>query len=151
MKTKLLFLLSFLTLITFLYSCQEKKQVKEQMESKTTICYRAIDGQDTAWLRIDTASSQVIGLLTFNYAKGRDYDGEFKGKFYGDTLKGHFDFKVNQVDKWYRNPVAFLKRNGQLTMGVGNFNMVWGSSIFDPKVPIDYDRGRFVFEGSDCQ
>jgi hypothetical protein len=64
---------------------------------------------------------------------------------YGDTLKGHYDFKINNAEKWNRNPVAFLKKDGQLIMGVGQFMLVMGSAHFDNRAPIDYDKGRFIF------
>jgi hypothetical protein len=144
-------LLSLLTLTTLFYSCRQEKSINEQMEAKTTICYQSISEKDTAWLKIDTSKRDIIGFLSFKYASNKNYDGQFKGKMYGDTLKGHFDFTVNKVDKWYRNPVAFLKRDGKLTMGVGDFNMVWGSPIFDPKTIINYNKGRFVFEMEDCK
>jgi len=111
-----------------------------------TTWYRAISGKDTAWLSIDTSNKIINGLLTFNYADKKErYEGKFKGEMYGDTLKGHYDFKINKAEKWNRNPVAFLKKDGKLTMGVGQFMLVMGSAHFDDRVPIDYDKGRFVF------
>jgi len=153
MKINSLLLLSSLTLTTLFYSCSQKKEkdIKDLMVEKSTICYQAISEKDTGLLKIDTSKSQIIGLITFNYGNGTDYDGQFKGKMYGDTLKGHYDFKVNKVDKWYRNPVAFLKRDGKLTMGVGKFYMFWGSAYFDDKRKIDYEKGKFVFEVADCK
>lgn len=132
-------------------SCKQQEDIKDQMQAKHTVCYRAIDGADTAWLKIDTAANHMIGFFEFNYANQKRYAGQVKGTLKGDTLKGHYDFKVNKVDKWYRNPVAFLKRDGKLIMGVGNFNMVWGSAFFDEKVPIDFDKGKFVFERVGCR
>ncbi|RZK56061.1 MAG: hypothetical protein EOO91_12850 [Pedobacter sp.] len=153
MKINSFLFLTSLTLITFLFSCSQnqEKDIKDLMVEKSTICYKSTSESDTAWLRIDTAKSQIIGLLTFNYGNGKLYDGQFKGKMYGDTLKGHFDFKVDKVDKWYRNPVAFLKRDGKLTMGVGKFYMYFGSAYFDDKKKIDYDKGKFIFELRDCK
>ena len=149
MKIKSL-LLCVLTL-ALLTSCRQEKDIKELMKEKTTVCFTATADKDSAWLKIDTSSMQIIGLLNFSYpSEKRRYEGQFKGQLYGDTLKGHFDFRVNKVDKWYRNPVSFLKKDGKLIMGVGNFNMVWGSAFFDAKVPIDYERGKFVFEVVRC-
>ncbi|MCY1550340.1 hypothetical protein D9M68_865910 [compost metagenome] len=134
-------------MFVFLSACDQKpKSVSEQMKPASTISYLAIDGKDTAWLRMDTAHQRMIGLLSFSYGGKDKYEGEVKGIKKGDTLNGHFDFKVNGVDKWYRNPVTFLKKNDKLIMGVGKFTLIWGSAYFDPHVPVDYDRGRFVFE-----
>jgi len=149
-KVRLFFsavLLSFL-----ISSCSSKPTVEEQMKKETTICYRAISKIDTGWLKIDTATNQKLATLTFSYpGEKRVYEGQFKGGMSGDTLKGHYDFKVNKVDKWYRNPVALLKKDGKLIMGVGAFSMVWGSGYFDEKIPIDYEKGRFIFERIGCK
>lgn len=119
---------------------------------KTTICYQSISEGDTAWLSIDTSKKVINGLLTFNYTdKKEKYEGQFKGEMYGDTLKGHYDFKINAAKTWNRNPVAFLKRDGKLTMGVGQFMLIMGSAHFDNLVPINYDKGRFVFEEVKCK
>ena len=141
-----------LILITF-FSCRREIPIEEQMQPKTTICYKAIDGTDTIWLSIDTLRvPQLIGTFEMNYAKQkRRMYGQFKGLLKGDTIKGHYDFKVNKVDKWYRNPVAFLKRNNKLNMGVGEMVMQWGSPFFDEKTPIDYEKGRFVFTEIACK
>lgn len=142
---------TILTLI-ILAGCRRTKTIAEQMDQQSTVCYRAISGGDTAWLSIDTSKKQMIGFFRVNYVKQkRIYDGQIKGQIHGDTLKGHFDFKVNEVDKWYRNPVAFLKRDGRLTMGVGEITMIWGSAYFDEKKKIDYGKGRFVFEEGECE
>lgn len=136
--------------IVLLASCKQQKDIKDQMDQKTTICYTAIDQTDTAWLSIDTAGHEVLGLLEFNYDNKKHYAGQIKAAIKGDTLKGHYDFKVNNVDKWYRNPVAFLKKDTTLTMGVGDINMIWGSPFFDEKKVIDYNRGRFIFKQTGC-
>ena len=152
MKFKQLLLTSALA-ISVLMACQsEKPKDKEKlMDDKKTVCYQAISGGDTAWLSIDTSKKIINGLLTFNYVdKKEKYEGQFKGEMYGDTLRGHYDFKINKAERWNRNPVAFLKRDGKLTMGVGKFMLIMGSAHFDNLVPIDYSKGRFVFEETTC-
>lgn len=145
---------TYYILICFLFlnaGCRNEKTIDEQMDKKFTVCYRAISKNDTAWLTIDTSKKQFVGYFKVNCVDQKKiYDGQVKGFIHGDTLNGHFDFKVNKVDKWYRNPVAFLKTNANLTMGVGKTIMLWGSAYFDEKVPINYEKGRFVFEQGDC-
>ena len=149
--SKIKFFVSF-ALLSFFIGCNTKPTVEEQMKKENTICYRAVSKTDTGWLKIDTATYQKLGTLDFNYpGEKRLYEGQFKGAMIGDTLKGHYDFKVNKVDKWYRNPVALLKRDGKLIMGVGTFSMVWGSGYFDEKIPINYEKGRFIFEQIGCE
>ncbi len=134
------------------FACNREKGVEEQMDVKTTVCYIAVADKDTAWLKIDTAGTEFLGVFQLNNTKQkRRHIGQVKGVLRGDTLKGHFDFKVNDVDKWYRNPIAFLKSDGKLIMGVGATSMVWGSPYFDEKVPIDFSRGKFVFEEGLCK
>lgn len=147
MKTQHLLLISASSLSILISSCQQERPKEKVMSQKITNRYRAISGKDTAWLSIDTSDKIINGQLTFNYPDKKErYEGKFKGEMYGDTLKGHYDFKINKAEKWNRNPVAFLKKGGQLTMGVGQFMLIMGSAHFDNRVPIDYDKGRFVFE-----
>jgi hypothetical protein len=151
MKSNLLSFICALTLIVIFASCNNDPSIEEQMDKKYTACYIAVSDKDTAWLTLDTSKYEPIGLLEFNYsAQKRRYLGQFKGTKHGDTIKGHFDFRVNKVDKWYRNPVALLKRDGKLVMGVGEFVTIWGMPEFDLKVPIDFEKGRFVFEEGEC-
>jgi hypothetical protein len=139
-------------LFLLMAGCKSDPTMAEQMDSKFTVCYRAISENDTAYLTIDTSDHKMIGFLKIIYpAQKKTYDGQIEGFIHGDTLLGHFDFKVNSVDKWYRNPVAFLKKRETLTMGVGDIAMVWGSAYFDEKKKIDYEKGRFVFELGECE
>ena len=102
-------------------------------------------------MSIDTAQKTITGTLTVNYVNKMEiYDGKFTGRMHGDTLKGHFDYKINKADPPFRNPLAFLKRDNKLTMGVGQFMTVMGTAQFDDRVPIDYEKGRFVFEEDAC-
>lgn len=143
------FLLAALSFL--MVSCTQQKDIKDQMDPRHTICYTAIDGTDTAWLSLDTSARHlVLGQLRFNYNNDKHYQGQFKGALKGDTLKGHYDFKLNKIDKWYRNPVAFLKTEGGFVMGVGDIRLIWGSPFFDQDKPIDYNKGRFMFKQVDC-
>lgn len=151
MKAKsLLLTAAFATSIIF--ACQQQKPKETSAAEKKMVCYQSISGADTAWLSIDTAKKIINGDLTFTYTdKKEKYEGQFKGEMYGDTLRGHYDFKINKAEKWNRNPVAFLKKDGKLTMGVGKFMLIMGSAHFDNKVPIDYNQGRFVFGEIACK
>lgn len=153
MKNHFTLLVAIFSVMIFGVGCQQHEpKEKKLMDSKTTICYRSISNNDTAWLAIDTSKQIIHGLLTFNYPEKKEkYEGQFKGEMYGDTLRGHYDFKINKAEKWYRNPVALLRRDGKLTMGVGKFMLFMGSAYFDNLVPINYGKGRFVFEAVSCQ
>lgn len=151
MKKQLLVILLLFPLSFCISSCN-REQPKQEVIEKKMVCYQSISAGDTAWLSIDTAQRVIIGTLTINYVtKMEIYDGKFTGKMNGDTLKGHFDFKINKADPSFRNPLAFLKRENKLTMGVGQFMTVMGTAQFDDRVPIDYEKGRFVFEEAECK
>jgi hypothetical protein len=145
-------LILFFSLATFiLLSCKEQKPAKTKIDEKSTICYIAIDKTDTAWLKVDTADQQrILGELVFNFHNEKHYKGLIKAVIKGDTLKGNYSFRVNDLDKWYKNPIALLKNKRSLTMGVGEIYTLWGSGFFLKSVPIDYGKGRFVFEQIEC-
>ncbi|TKC08405.1 hypothetical protein FA048_14725 [Pedobacter polaris] len=145
-----LFLCSITLAIFLLSNCTQQKAVKHQMDAKHTICYTATDQRDTAWLKIDTANQHILGELTFTYQNGNHYEGLVKAVMKGDTLKGYYSFRLNKVDKWYKNPIALLKKENTLTMGIGEMMTLWGSGFFDKSVPIDYEKARFVFEQTGC-
>ena len=121
------------------------------MDEKNTACYIAIDKADTAWLKIDTAEKNILGEMKFSYANKNHYEGPVKAIMKGDTLRGNFSFMLNNVDKWYKNPIALLKKGDTFTMGVGEIMTLWGSGYFDKNIPIDYEKGRFVFKRSMCK
>ncbi|MFD0939763.1 hypothetical protein [Pedobacter boryungensis] len=139
-------------IILFFFSCKEKRPIKTKIDKKFAVCYIAIDKTDTAWLKIDTADRKhILGEMIFNYHNEKHYKGLIKGLMNGDTLKGDYTFRLNGIDKWYRNPIALLKNEHTLTMGVGEIYILWGSGFFLNSVPIDYDKGRFVFKQTDCK
>lgn len=137
--------------IIFLSSCEEQNLVKKQMVEASTNCYLAVDRTDTAWLKLDTADRKhVLGELLFIYGNKNRYEGLIKAEMKGDTLKGNYSFKLNNVNKWYKNPIALLRNKQTLTMGIGEIYTLWGSGFFLKTVPIDYEKGRFVFKQVGC-
>lgn len=152
MNTPQILIYSVLLLAFSVIGCNREQPVKKAAVEKKMACYKSISGTDTAWLSIDTTKTEISGTMKFNYAtKMEIFHGKFNGKMYGDTLKGYFDFKINNGKEPFRNPLAFIKRDGKLKMGIGQFMMVMGMAHFDDKVPIDYERARFIFENSsDC-
>lgn len=139
-----------LLFMIFIISCKQPTPLRTKMDEKHTVCYRAIDKADTAWLKIDTAETNILGEMKFSYANKNYYEGPVKAVMNGDTLRGNFSFKLNNIDKWHKNPIALLKKDNTLTMGIGEIMTLWGSGYFNKNVPIDYERGRFVFEQVGC-
>lgn len=134
-------------------SCNQTQPEATTQLSTTERCYVASFQQDTAMMNLSFTGSKIKGKMRINYGDGKVYDGtilgEQKGK--GDTLILAYDFKINNVDKWYRNPMAFLKRGDSLVLGIGQINVVWGTGAFDETVPIDYEHARFIFAPADCK
>jgi hypothetical protein len=106
--------------------------------------YIAVYERDTALLSFARKGSIIEGKLRFSYANGNIEDGTIKGMVKGDTLLADYNFKSHN-GRWYRNPVAFLQTGNKLKLGVGQFEITWGRTHFSKSVPIDYDKGRFVF------
>ncbi len=131
-------------------ACQSKPEAKK-VDLNSSVCFQAIDGKDTAYMELDTLKYYDIkGKMRFHYSDTSNYVGEFKGEMKGDTLRGFFEFQLNGGEYWHRNPVAFLKKQGNLVMGEGKFVLIWGSGYFDPAVPIDYSRAKFIFKPISC-
>lgn len=140
------------TLIVFsLSSWKDQKPLKLEMDKTSTKCYLAVDQLDSAWLKLDTADKKhVLGELLFIYGNKNRYEGLIKAVMKEDTLKGNYSFKLNNIEKWYKNPIALLQKNNTLTMGIGEIYTLWGSGFFLKTAPIDYDKGRFVFKQVGC-
>lgn len=113
----------------------------------------AIDGKDTADLSIKTMNSgKVKGKLVINYAEKGKNDGEIAGAYSGDTLFVDYTFKIGNENKTiYKNPLAFLSKDGKLILGVGQIETTLGRSYFVKGKPISFDKGRFTFAPADCK
>jgi len=116
-------------------------------------CFVAADGKDTANLVVNTkGSGKVSGHLTINYAEKGKNDGEIEGKFSGDTLFVDYTFKIGETNKTvYKNPLALLKKDGKMVLGVGQIETTMGRSYFVKGKPISFDKGRFIFSSVECK
>lgn len=149
----------YLALFTFpvLFSCNQGGT--EQTSTKATDslvsqqCFVAIDGADTASFNIKTLSSgKVSGDLIINFKEKGKNDGKVEGKFAGDTLFVDYTFKIGMENKTiYKNPLAFLKKDGKLVLGVGQIQTTLGRSYFVKGKPISFEKGRFTFNPVDCK
>ncbi|WP_442589723.1 hypothetical protein ACSBL2_00535 [Pedobacter sp. AW31-3R] len=144
-----------LTAITIM-SCTQNNQNKTALElvkpdpASASTCYKAIDGKDTVTLSLNRADNKVTGKLLFNYFQKDKHRGEITGEFKGDTLLVDYLSTIGDQKTIYRNPLAFLKKDGKLVMGVGKIETAWGRNYFKKNEPIDYNKGRFVFEEVGC-
>lgn len=152
LKKSPLILLSLLSLT--IYSCNQGSGTKAPVKSADTVfrlsCYRAIDGKDTAFLQLKDFKKRTEGTLLFKFFKKAKNDGDLKGTYKGDTLFVNYGYHVGNESAWHINPVALLKKDGKLIMGVGKIGYLLGIPYFDKKVPIDFNAGRFTFEPVEC-
>ncbi|MNK31218.1 hypothetical protein D3C87_496450 [compost metagenome] len=160
MKNSALYL-SFLAL-PLLFSCnQDAQKNKELKDSLAAVakglapkeCYMAIDATDTARMTIrPELNDKVTGDLVINYKEKGKNDGSFVGAYKGDTLFVDYTFKIGTTNKTvYKNPLAFLKKDGKLILGVGQIETSVGKSYFVKGKPISFDKGRFTFATVDCK
>lgn len=144
----------------YLFSCgQGAKEDKSQtLENSVKNCYRAISDKDTADLKISTsADGKVTGDMLMRYGlKPNEVEsvinnGKVDGTFHGDTLFLNYLYKSGLINQTlYQNPLAFLKKDDQLVLGVGQIETSVGRSYFVKNKPIDFEKGRFKFDPVDC-
>lgn len=136
---------------TILYSCRQDNGKNPEKPIATT-CYMAVDGKDTARMELQSFSKgRVSGDLVVNYYKKDNNHGEFEGAFKGDTLFVIYTFKIGKNSVGYKNPLAFLKKDGKLVMGIGKMEGVLGRIYFRKDVPIDFAQGRFTYAPAACK
>lgn len=152
------FYLAFAAML-LMFSCgqgtKDNKQA-EQARKDSLIknnCFIAVDGKDTANLKIKTLDNgKVTGALVINYLDKGKNDGLLEGKFSGDTLFADYTFKIGKTNPTvYKNPLAFLKKDGKMILGVGQIETNLGKSYFVKGKPISFEKGRFTFSPQDCK
>lgn len=137
---------------TVLYSCSQNDSSKKTLEKPDlTTCYMAVDGKDTARMDLSYYGKKIKGNLVVNYYKKDNNHGEFEGEYKGDTLFVIYSFKIGKNPAGYKNPLAFLKKDGKLVMGIGKMEGVLGRIYFRKDIPIDFTQGRFTYVPSACK
>lgn len=131
--------------------CNQNQSAKNTKVSDTTAseCYSSIVAKDSATLKLYTVNKKIAGKLHLMFAKKQHMNGEISGVFKGDTLYGDYIYTLGKGKETFKNPVAFLKKDGKLYQGYGELLTQYGRTFFDNKVPIDFDKG-FVFEPINC-
>jgi hypothetical protein len=150
----------YLTLVAipFAYACTQNNKTDTGAKTKTDSlinesCYAAVFEKDSAAMNVKIlASGKVTGSLLVNYAEKPHNNGTIEGKFNGDTLMVDYRFKTGEdTVSVYTNPLAFLKKDGKLIMGVGQIETTLGRSYFVKGRPINFEAGKFVFQEVDCK
>jgi hypothetical protein len=116
-------------------------------------CFVAHDAKDTANLVLHTFDKgKVKGHLLIKYVDKGKNDGQIEGAYKGDTLFVDYTFKIGTTNETtYKNPLAFLKKDGKLILGVGQIETSLGRSYFVKGKPISFDKGRFIFTPTACK
>lgn len=145
-----------IALIPFLASCGNSEQkTKASLVDRTATkeCYAAIDGKDTAFLDLRISENgNINGDLVINYAEKASNTGTVAGKFNNDTLFVDYTFhQGTSKDQVYKNPLAFLKKDNKLALGVGVIETSMGRSYFAKDKPINFEEIKFIFETSPCK
>lgn len=151
---KLSVIFPFALLMITLHSCTQNgaANLPNYKDSTfTAVCYIAPDGRDTAFLTLKKYNSKTEGDLFIKYAKKDRNQGVLRGNFNGDSLFVDYIFRIGDKGYWYKNPLALLKKDGKLFLGVGKMETRMGKTYFRKDIPIDFSRGRFVFEPVTCK
>ncbi|MET4080264.1 hypothetical protein ABIB40_000204 [Pedobacter sp. UYP30] len=152
---KNLIILTALVSAFFVTSCtQTSKTVGDEKTPDKLIdsaCYGAAFDKDNAHMVLKNyASGKVGGTLEVNYEKNPKNTGTLDGKFKGDTLYVDYRF-TSGTETVHTNPLAFLKKDGKLIMGVGQIETTLGRSYFVKDKPINFEVGKFTFQPANCK
>jgi hypothetical protein len=115
-------------------------------DNEPKVPYRAINKDDTAIFKVKLTEKEFHGQFEINYHGIYKDSGDVNGIIKGDTLLGTFHFQSYGVEKWYRIPIALLKKNDKLIMGVGSMEIYMNMTFFTKNIPIDYQHPKFIFE-----
>jgi len=154
MKRNLLYLA--FAAIPFAFACNSSEK-KAETEKKDSVvnqsCYAASFEKDSAAMIVKTmASGKITGSLLVKYADKPQNNGQISGKFSGDTLYVDYRFNTGKdTSNVFTNPLAFLRKDGKLVMGVAQIETTLGRSYFVKGKPINYDAGKFTFEPVNCK
>lgn len=110
------------------------------------VLYRAVSKDDTATFKVTFKDKQFYGQYEINYHGVYKDSGDVNGIVKGDTLKGTYHYQHYRIQEWYRIPIALLKKENKLIMGVGDMEIYMNMTFFSKGVPIDYQHPKFVFE-----
>lgn len=139
----------------FIFACNQsdKKAVTAKDSVLKETCYASAFEKDSAAMILKTmASGKVTGSLLVKYGEKPQNNGNIEGNFSGDTLLVDYRFNTgNDSTKIFTNPLAFLKKDGKLIMGVGQIETTLGKSYFVKGKPINYEVGKFTFAEVNCK
>ncbi|WP_231460028.1 MULTISPECIES: hypothetical protein [unclassified Pedobacter] len=142
--------------IPFVFACNQSEKKADTAKADSVIsetCYAAYYEKDSASMIVKKmASGKITGALLVKYAEKPQNNGTLEGKFSGDTLLVDYRFMTGtDSTRKYTNPLAFLKKDNKLVMGVGQIETTLGRSYFVKGKPINYEAGKFTFQEAPCK
>ena len=142
--------------VPFIFACNQSEKKADSSKKDAIInetCYASSFEKDSAAMILSTmASGKVTGSLSIKYGDKPKNSGEINGKFHGDTLFVDYRFNTgSDTTRAFTNPLAFLKKDGKLIMGVAQIETTLGRSYFVKGKPINYDAGKFTFQEVPCK
>ncbi|GAA3964521.1 hypothetical protein GCM10022246_17070 [Pedobacter ginsengiterrae] len=154
MKNKIIYLV--FAAFPFVYACNSSDKKAETAKVDSLIsetCYASSFEKDSAAMILKTmASGKVTGSMLIKYGDKPQNNGKIDGKFHGDTLLVDYRFNTGtDSTKAFTNPLAFLKKDGKLIMGVAQIETTLGKSYFVKGKPINYEAGKFTFVEVPCK
>jgi len=154
MKRNLIYLA--LSAVPFIFACNQSEKKNDTTAKDSVVnqnCYAASFEKDSAAMIVKTmASGKITGSLLVKYAEKPENNGTINGKFSGDTLYVDYRFNTgNDKSNVFTNPLAFLKKDGKLMMGVAQIETTLGRSYFVKGKPINYEAGKFTFIEVNCK
>ena len=128
----------FINIFLLITACTEEKALSSS--------YLAIDGRDTADLKLTIDEKKFHGSYKINYADGEIDSGWVKGIIKGDTLIGHFRYKQSGKAYDKRIPIALLRKYDKtLVLGKGHIASYMNIPYFWEEIPIQYNDPKFTF------
>jgi hypothetical protein len=135
-----LIILFFILLVSLLYGCNKENKFK-----KNESFYRAINGNDTAFLSLSLNEKHFTGNYEIRYGTVGKDSGDVRGKISGDTLLGLYNY-VTYGGNNNIIPIALLRRGNKIYWGKGLAMSLMNVYFFSKDVQMDYDNSEFVFE-----
>ena len=124
---------------------------KDTKESNIdSLCYAAVLGADSAKMVLKNEKGLINGTLYLNFSEKDDLNGTIAGTFKGDTLFLDYTYHDGKRTEYFKNPFAFLKKDGKYYQGYGEVTTTYGRAHFKEGVPLDFTKG-FTFSAVDCK
>jgi hypothetical protein len=154
---KITFFCTLFVIVGFV-SCNRKQSQnsnEEQILEEKPVsvqCYISSFEKDTIDLKINTLKDgKISGNMEMKLLDMPIKTGKIAGEFRGDTLFVDYSFIQGTNEKVvFKNPMAFLKKENELTLGNGKIVTYMGASYFAKGEKIDFENVKYKFIQTDC-